>query len=475
MDGGQTVTISRSDELQGATWGEDGTIVYSTFGRGAMLYEVADQGGEPETLTGLAEGDVRHQDPWFLPGSRSLLYVAQRPEETAIMALDLDRGVTRDLGLRGSIPRYVEPGLLVYVSSYSDGVVQSVRFDAEKLEVLGEPVRLPQTVAMRRYNTPRIAFSRNGHMAYYETAGENSIGASEVWWFDPSDGSMEKTEIPPADNSYLRLSPDGSRVAMDVRSGERDIWTWDLERRTASRLTFFASRDEYPAWSPDGRRLYFASIRTGTVAMFSMPSDGSGEAVEVAGIEGDQYSISPDGETVIFRGNYYETGPASSIWMASLVGDAEPRPLLQSDFVQRNAEISPDGRWMVYQSEESGEFEIYVRPFPDVNSGRWQLSSSGGSEPFWSRDQRWIYYVSRRDRHLFRLPVSVEGDAFVPGRLEDLGEVPFDLSGQGRNLDIHPDGRILGPVPIGDDNSGRLVLVTNWVEEFPALRSPGSR
>ena len=184
-----------------------------------------------------------------------------------------------------------------------------------------------------------------------------------------------------------------SCVALDIRDQENDIWIWDLARQTLTRFTFDQAGDNYPVWSPDSRRLLFSSARTGTgVSLFWQAADGTG-AVErlTEGPSQIAYAMTPDGNRVILREGGAQQG---DLQLLPLQPPRRPQPLVQTIFAERNAELAADGRWLAYESNESAREEIYVRPFPDVSGGRWQVSNGGGRMPLWSRNGQELFYLS---------------------------------------------------------------------------------
>jgi serine/threonine-protein kinase len=261
-------------------------------------------------------------------------------------------------------------------------------------------------------------------------------------------------------------------VAVDSRDQEADIWTWDFARPTLTRLTFDPSVDSYPAWMPDGRRLVFSSLREKIDAPYSQAADGIGTAERLVTDrwELDQASVSPDGKRLVLRARSTETG--EDIVMLSLDGARRVESLLRTKFRERNAEISPDGRWLAYQSDESGSYEVYVRPFPQVESGRWQVSSSGGTRPLWNRNGRELLYVSA-DSMLMSVPVQLLGTTFGYGsatRVVDLSE--YNIGTEGRGFDISPDGRRFLVTRNDEAEPGgraEINVVLNWTEELKRL------
>ena len=198
-------------------------------------------------------------------------------------------------------------------------------------------------------------------------------------WVDRS-GTETVIQAAPQQYDHPRVSPDGTRVAVHVNPGENDIWLWDLNRTTLTRVTFNPRDDLYPVWMPDGRRLLFTSRRepSNTRNLFWRAADGTGEVERLTESPNRQHAtaVSPDGRLLIFHENFPETG--DDVMQLELDETRRVTPLVQTEFIERNGIVSPDGRWLAYEANDSGRFEIYVRPFPEVNSGRWQVSTMGG-------------------------------------------------------------------------------------------------
>jgi serine/threonine-protein kinase len=301
----------------------------------------------------------------------------------------------------------------------------------------------------------------NGTLAYLQ----DNFSRQGLVWLD-RDGARDLVGAPRRAYRYPRLSPDGRRVAIEIRDQLPDIWTWDFARRALMRQTTDSSIDQTPAWMPDGRRLVFSSAREQTQAPFWQAADGTGSAERLGTDVGtfNHPSPSPDGQHLVLRAGTAEIG--FDLVMLSFERSRRIAPLLRSPFNELNGEISPDGRWMAYQSDESGIFEVYVRPFPHVNGGRWQVSSGGGTKPMWVRAGRELLYLAP-DGMLMATPVNPETDFSVgrATRLVDLSE--YEIGGFSRNFDTTPDGNRFLLLQTDDDRS-QINVVLNWFEDLKA-------
>ncbi|MBI3403251.1 MAG: PD40 domain-containing protein [Acidobacteria bacterium] len=254
-----------------------------------------------------------------------------------------------------------------------------------------------------------FSVSRNGSLAYISGDAQ---GALTLVWVDRG-GHEEPVGAPPRSYVYLRLSPDGQRVALDIRDQENDVWIWDFARRVLTRLTTDPSLDQFPIWTPDGRRIVFASSRAGAPNLLWQAADGTGGVERLTTSQGVQYpwAFTPDGKSLVIR----DTDPTTlmDVSVISMEGNHSSKPLIRTPFNEQNAEISPDGRWIAYQSNESSQEQVHVRPFPAVEAGHWQVSTGGGTRPVWARNGRELFYVDPRGR-IMTVPVQ-GGSSFIAG------------------------------------------------------------
>jgi len=474
ITGGPPVTIARTDGNgpRGATWGPDGTIVYATDGTSTGLQRVSAAGGDPTVLTrpNRERGEADHLWPELLPGGQAVLFTISAAtgglDNAQIAVSDLETGTSKVLVRGGHHAHYVPTGHLVYGAG---GTLRAVAFDRHRLEVAGTPVPVLEQVVTSVGGAVDVAFAANGTMVY--VPGRGSAGAARsLVWVDRM-GREEQVPAPLRAYSLPRISPDGTRVALTVMDQEQDIWIWDFARESLTRFTFDPGTDQYPLWSPDSRRLIFASARARGTNLFWQAADGSGTVEQLT--EGPTLrlpvAMTPDGSRIIVR----EVGQQDDLMVVPLQPPRRSQPLVQTMFGERNAEIAPDGRWLAYESNESGREEIYVRPFPDVSGGRWQVSTGGGRMPLWSRNGQELFYGSPDGALMgVRMEPGPSWRSSTPARIL---QSQFAYSGFGRAFDIARDGRRFLMIREGGGNEAapqNLVVVQNWLEELKRLVPP---
>ena len=336
IHGGPAVTICEvSDAPGGASWGEDNTIVFAPSNVSG-LFRVPAAGGEPKALT-TPEENVSHRLPEFLPGARGVLFtiVSNNAAETAEVAvLDLETGEHKAL-TPGSSARYSDSGHVVYTV---EGTLLAAPFDLGSLSVTGDPVPVLEGVETKRSGAGNFSLSREGSLVYVP-GGQGSF-QTRVFTWDDRDGGQEQVSAPARGYTAPHLSPDGARVAFHDTGGDQDIWVWDFERETATRLTFDPGFDGYPIWTPDGRRIIFSSSRDGEETLYARAADGTGDVERLTESGGRPRSISPDGKRIVFT----PSGGSNDLHVLSLDGDRGSEPLVVADGAQFAAAISPDGR-----------------------------------------------------------------------------------------------------------------------------------
>jgi serine/threonine-protein kinase len=413
----------------------------------------------------LSKGDFGHLYPKELPGGKALLFTIRTGEgwgDTGIAVLSFETGQWRTLIKDGTCPQYLPTGHLLYGRS---GGLLVVPFDLARLQVTGSPVRILEGV-MTRIGA-EFSLSEDGSLVYLPGAGgwpERTLA-----WVDRR-GQAVPLPVPPGSYDTPRVSPDGSRAVtaiLDRQTGNSQIWTFDLARPLLTRFTFTTSSCWFPCWTPDGRRVTF-SLATGRAPDLSWKSgDGTGAEERLATMDYAQFptSWSRDGRTLLFTDEHPET--KYDIWFLPVADEGEPQPWLKSHFVETAAVFSPNGRWIAYQSDETGRFEIYVKPFE--GRGRKQpVSTNGGTEPLWAPNGRELFY-REGDK---MMAVAVEADPeFSAARPRLLFEGRYSRSSVLANYDITPDGQRFLLVNPGEQESAltQINVVLNWFEELKRL------
>jgi Tol biopolymer transport system component len=314
----------------------------------------------------------------------------------------------------------------------------------------------------------------DGTLAYVHGLGVGSGGGPRTPVWVDRQGRETPIATPPRAYVYVKVSPDGGRVALYAADQDADLWVWDVARLTLTRLTFTPGLDIYPVWSPDGRRLIFASEREGSRNLFWQAADGTGAVERLTRSPNQQNAtaVSPDGIRLIFTETAQGTG--EDVMQVELTGTHSVTPVVQSPFAERNGTVSPDGRWLAYEANDSGQFEIYVRPYPAVSSGRWQVSTGGGTRPLWSPSGQELFYVSPAGA-IVRVGVErgTSWAATMPAVIVKEGYMTSLQSVYpGRTYDVSPDGqRFLVLKPSSDPTAlpPQLVVVQHFDEELKRL------
>ena len=475
MTGGPAMMVARLDGIfRGGTWMPDDTIILATVAS-TGLQRVPASGGTPAALTHPARsgGDYDHLWPERLPNGRGVLLTitAQTggPAAQKVAVFDLATKTLKVLVSGGaSHARYTSSGHMVYMAA---GTIRAVRFDLDRLDVRGTPIPVMSGQAVA--TVPDFAVADDGTLIYVD-APEGA--ARTLVWVDRAGA---EAPIPALARAYQfpRLSPDGTRLAVfNNEEGENALWTWDMRRPNFTRLTLDPSVNSTPVWTPDGRRLVFASNRDGGVFnLWWQAADGMGGAERLTTSPNPQFptGISPDGSQVV----YWEGAGTSGrdVMMVALDGSRRVTPLLQTSADERRGVISPDGRWLAYESDSSGRDEVYVRPFPNVTAGQWQVSTVGGTQALWARDGRELFFFAN-DQVLTSVPVETTGAEFIAGTPRPLLKPLYYIGGAGavgRGYDVSPDGRrfvmIKAEAPESAGASTNVVVIQHWDEELKRL------
>jgi serine/threonine-protein kinase len=353
----------------------------------------------------------------------------------------------------------------------------AIPFNASRLEITGGPVSLVEEVAQTPGGqTGAAQFSVNdaGSLVYIPQSSTSQVRARRTLvWFDRNGREEPILDMPPRTYRYPRVSHDGTRVALDVQDEDRDVWVWPFASRTLTRLTLEASQEQYALWTPDDARIVFSSSQGGVPNLYWQPANGTGKMERLTESLNPQFpqAITRDGR-LIFREQVPNDG--SNLIIMALQGDRSPKPLVATRFNEQNAEVSPDGRWLAFQSNKSGgRDEIFVTPFPETGKGEWQISPAGGTRPMWASDSELLYLQPTQTGagRLMTVAVTESNGALryvTPAMLFDLDPLTTVLAG--RAYDVSPDGRrilaVKGDAASPDQPAAKLILVQNWFEEL---------
>jgi serine/threonine-protein kinase len=475
VNGGAAITLcAAEDYAHGAAWGDDGNIIASLEGAGP-LSRIPAAGGAPVRITELdrARVEITHRSPQVLPGGKAVIFTAHTVpnigfDDASIEAVSLPDRRRKTLQRGATFGRYLSSGHLVYVNR---ATLFAVGFDPDRLELRGEPVPLLQRVAYStRSGTAQLDCSRTGTLMYRTGAADG--GLVTVQWLDAA-GKTQLAIAKPGGYGAPALSPEGQRLALLVtESASRELWVYDLRRNTNTKLTFDGTLKSSPVWTPDGRFIVFCT----PAGIFWARADGSGkpEPLTTSKILQFPWSFTPGGNRLAFFERGLDMRP-NDIWTLPIEYDGtglhagKPEPFLQTPFSEMAPAFSPDGRWLAYQSNESGNYEVYVRPFPG-GAGRRQISNDGGRFPRWSHSGRELLYQA--DDRIMVSAYTANGDSFV-------AEKPSPWTGKslpsnltfGSTFDPAPDGKrlvVLVPSERPEDQPSRnhVVFLMNFFDEL---------
>ncbi|NIN71747.1 MAG: hypothetical protein GTO46_07405 [Gemmatimonadetes bacterium] len=459
LEGGSPLPITGNPSQSGATWTVDDIIIFAPEPESG-LWRVPAAGGAAEPITQIDAGSdtIAHSWPVALPGKKAILVtVAREAHPPSIAVLSLETGELKPVRESATHARYAKSGHLLY--STADGDLLAVPFDLTRLRVTGPPVPILDDLAVKLVSgAGEFSISDNGTLVYLSGAP----GVGDLVLVDRQGVEqllVEELFVP----LTPRFSPDGRRIALtSQRAGTQDVWILDLNSRILSRLTS-EGVNYYPEWSADGTRVLFSSVRAGSRGrdLFWESADFGGEAQPLLSLDGNQWEglLSPDGRWLVYREVGEETG--RDILAVPLDDGRNARPLVRTPFDERAIALSPNERWLAYVSDESGQDEVYVVPFPE-GGGRRMVSSDGGREPVWSPDGRELFY--RSGDKLISVAVETE-PAFSIGTREILFERPYQSFMAAASYDIHPDGDRFVMITSGE-RSTSLIVVLNWFEEL---------
>ncbi len=466
--GGPAQTICDAPQLRGAHWGANNRIAFAPTRRSGIWIVSAD-GGKPDQVTDLGPdpGAASHRWPQLLPDGRSIVFSQTDNEDdftsAKIEAVSVDTGKRKVLIEGAMYARYLPTGHLVFVRG---DVLMAVEFDPIRVEIMGSEIPVLEDLKTESaMGTGQYSFSDNGVLVYM--SGNDTAGVSELVWVDRA-GKTTPVSQHARNAIEFSLSPDGSRIAWVLRGGVGsipDIWVLNVERDMLTRLTFDDGSDMSPIWSPDGTWIYFNSDRVhGVAEIYRRKADGSGNAERLTNAENAQNPLaaSPDGHTILF---YESLQSGGEIMLLNLDEERTVEPFLTTPFAEDYASISPDGSLIAYTSNETGEFEVYVRQFPS-GTGRVKISPGLGRLPKWSPDGTELFYANN-DSEYYSVTIEMKDNAVIPSTPKLMFKLP--VNEYSKTFNVAPDGqRFLferTTDAVGDQNDHPIVVV-NWFREL---------
>jgi serine/threonine-protein kinase len=468
VSGGAPVTLARlPGSPRGATWIDDTTVVIATNATG--LLRVPADGGEPTPLTSPddAQGELGHYYPSALPDGRAVLFtvVAAERENTQVAVLDLESKARTALVRGAADASYLPSGHLMYVSA---GTLFAVGFDLPRRAIVGHAVPVVEGVSVAEFGIANAAVTGGGTLAYVPRGADQLVERSLVWV--DRKGRETATAVPPGPYAALRLSPDGTRVAIEVRDPGSHISIADLRRPSLARLTLGGGLA--PVWTMNGARVLFASGGAVTPNLFARAADGSGADIRLSTSANVQVptSVTPDGNFLLAVERRPQTGSdLVRVRLGAGPTDTPAEGLIDLPYTEQNAEVSPDGRFLAYESNESGRFGVYVRPYPAVGNGVWLVAASG-TRPAWTRGGRELIYLDGSN-HLTSVEVDTTRGTFRSAAPVTLSTTAYSTTVAWRTYDVWPDGQrflVLKDKPGESQASPSFVIVQNWFQEVKA-------
>jgi serine/threonine-protein kinase len=473
LSGGAPLTITSWEWIYRGFWGTDGYL-YWTPGARSGIARTPITGGDARPVTELdtSRNEQSHRFAQMLPGGKHIVYTVAETtmssfDEARIVVQSLDTGKRKTLVEGGTCPRYSPTGKLLYARS---GNVYAVPLDLRRLEITGPPVAVVEGVLMsRNTGAAYYSLSETGTLAY--VPGVAVDGERQLVWVDRQ-GKETPLPLPPRSYLYPHLSPDGKQLALEIEGPSHNFYLYDFARGVLTKMTL-DGLSHAPVWSPDGKRIGFRSWKLGGMTMWSMPADRSAPEERLLDAKGMQsvVSWSPDGNYIAYVDMFPET--RSDVLVLPLKGEHKPIPLAHTSYYEGSPKFSPDGKWVVYCSNESGRAEVFVQPFPGPGP-KIQISTEGGSDPLWRRAGGELYY---RDGDKMMVVEVRTQPSFTAGRPRLLWQghySPGMSSSCGMpgvtsfNYDVTPDGqRFLMVKDLHQDvASNRIYVVVNWTQEL---------
>jgi serine/threonine protein kinase len=471
LSGGLPQVLANASNARGGTWSGKGTILFSSAGAGSIL-RIPETGGEPFRLTQLGQQQVSHRFPSILPGGdHFLFYTLGRPEVSGIYVASIDGSKVERLLDADTAARYAPTGQLLFVKQ---GTLFAQDFDVTRRTLSGEPFPVAEQQIARdplSIQYAALSISEAGPIVY--RTGSTGV-PRQMTWFDRSGNELQRIGAPETTSMNAVVSADGRRVVIDrTVQGNVDIWVVDLERGGMNRITSGPSIDAYPILSPDGNRIVFGAIRKAAMDLFTKSASGAED--EMLLLE-DLQSKSPtdwsrDGRFILYRSSDPTTG--YDIWALPVEKGGtpgKPVPIVRTAFEERDAQFSPDGKWIAYESNESNRFEIYVQQFPTAKA-KIPISTNGGEQVRWAPNGKELFYIAL-DGRLMSVPIRIapDGQSIDPGAPTPLFSTRVGGASQGASRQqymISPDGQRFLMNTLVQDSVAPITVILNWRGKRP--------
>lgn len=473
--GGPTVTLAEGGFFRGGSWGADDVIVLGG-GRSGLL-RISSNGGVPTAILAPKPSEGEFLYPQLLAGGEAILFTVSPDRLTGhLEVLMLKSGKRRTL-LEGVAGHVVPSGHLVF---FRAGSLWAVRFDTSRLVTTGDAVPVVERVRSEIEGAFQYAVSDDGSLAYIPEPA-SALDRTLVWV--DQNGQEQPTKVPPAGYTWARVSPDGKRAAVQIGDVEdSDVGVVDIESGLLNRLTNQGRVNAFPLWAPDGESIVFASDREGPVGLFSTTPDGTGPVKRLAlfpdALRVQPHSWSADGTQLVFFYISYVRGIGDSaargvvdIGVLRADGTSAPAPLLNTPNVEQTPAVSPDGKWIAYSSNETGQEEIYVQRFPELGQKR-PVTTGGGLDPMWAPDGTRLYYHAAPPTKMMMVPIDTRSTVISVGAPQVLFERQYYRPVPGtRTHSISADGTRLLMIKAGNPSNAanRIHIVVNWFDELQRL------
>jgi serine/threonine protein kinase len=463
IDGGSPQVLASAGLGMGGAWMPDSSILFVPNAAGTPILRLPASGGEPVPVTRLTSQQLSHRSPQLLPDGRHFTYYVAGPPEVAGIYL----GQLGDFEAR----RLVDAGAAVYAASghllfIRQGALYAQGFDLRRFDRVGTPHLVSEQVAIATTGTAALSASAAGPIVYRT----GLAGQRQFAWFDRSGREIRHVGSPDGETPRApAMSPDGSRVALTrITTSNSDIWLLDTTKGLLTRFTA-DERGSYPIWSADGKQIAFSSTKGSDANIHIKPVTrvGTSDVLYSAPGFSNPTDWSRDGQFLLFR--HADPGKTNDIWVLPMSGDRKAFPIVQTNFDERDGQFSPDGNWIAYQSDESGQFEVYVQKFP-VSAGKERVSTNGGAQVRWRSDGKELFYIAL-DNRLMAAPIvftadgaNVDAGSPVPLFTTRIGGAVQGVARQ--QYVVSPDGQrfLMNTVP--EESAAPITILLNWTEEL---------